>query len=93
MRNQLLSFVLCLDPLGQEEEQPKVVKVTRPVSPVPSDPPAAAAIEAEIVVGNKVHDGVPREELDELDAAEAAQFKADVQGHRHHEVTPEPGAK
>ena len=27
------------------------------------------------------------EELDELDAKEAAQFKADVQGHRHHEVS------
>lgn len=38
--------------------------------------------------GKKATDGIelPPEELDELDAAEAAQFKADVQGHRHHEV-------
>ncbi len=29
---------------------------------------------------------MPSEEMDELDAREAAQFKADVQGHRQQEV-------
>ncbi|CAN0461016.1 unnamed protein product, partial [Scytosiphon promiscuus] len=36
-----------------------------------------------------VKNGASDEELDELDAQEAAQFKADVQGHRHHEESDE----
>lgn len=66
----------------QEQSRPKVA---RSVSP-PSSSPLAAVIGVKTVDDGTVKNGASDEELDELDAQEAAQFKADVQGHRHHEV-------
>lgn len=43
---------------------------------------------AEIEVNGHDRIPLPSEEMDERDAAEAAQFKADVQGHRQQEVQP-----
>lgn len=60
--------------------------MTRSVSP-PSSSPLAAVIGVKSVDDDIVKTGASDEELDELDAKEAAQFKADVQGHRHHEVS------
>lgn len=58
--------------------------MTRSVSPPSS--PLTAVIGVKTVDDDIVKTGASDEELDELDAKEAAQFKADVQGHRHHEV-------
>lgn len=58
------------------------MKVPRSGSPESSDlPPAQVEFDAG---GHAVP--MPSEEMDELDAREAAQFKADVQGHRQQEV-------
>lgn len=66
----------------QEQSRPKVAKSVSP----PSSSPPAAVIGVK-TVDDGVKNGASDEELDELDAKEAAQFKADVQGHRHHEVS------
>lgn len=50
-----------------------------PASHVSADPPLG---EVDMTSRHKLLK--PDDELDELDAAEAAQFKAEVQGHRHH---------
>lgn len=49
-----------------------------------SSDPQAAKVEPCTVGHDKVT--VPSGDMDALDAAEAAQFRADVQGHRHQEV-------
>lgn len=66
--------------------QDKPPKAPRSGSPAPSMPRVA---EDEVGLDAVRHDKVslPVEEMDELDAAEAAQFKADVQGHRQQEVS------
>lgn len=72
-------------PFDYAQEYDKL-KGTRPASPL-SPPEQVAQIDAAAIHDvKKASDGIPPEGLDDLDAAEAAQFKADVQGHRHHEV-------
>lgn len=61
-----------------------MLKVPRLASPESSDL-HAAEVETSTVGRDKV--AIPSGEMDALDAAEAAQFKADVQGHRHQEVS------
>lgn len=67
---------------AQEQQELEVVKLASPVS---SDTPACK-VEINSASDTKMIDGISSEKLDEMDAAEAAQFKADVQGHRQHEV-------
>lgn len=74
----LCDFVLVL----QEQIRPKVARSVSPTSPSP----LAADSEVKNVDDDLNQNAAPDEEMDELDAKEAAQFKADVQGHRHHEV-------
>lgn len=59
--------------------------MARSISPT-SPSPLAANTEVKTVADEHLQNAAPDEEMDELDAKEAAQFKADVQGHRHHEV-------
>lgn len=63
------------------------MKVPRSTSPESSD---LQQQPAEVEVNG--HDKIPMasEEMDEMDAAEVAQFKADVQGHRQQEVLTYP---
>lgn len=73
-----------LMPFGFQGEGnlPKVPRSTSPASPIPRV--TEDEIERKAVGHDKV--SLPVQEMDELDAAEAAQFKADVQGHRQQEV-------
>ncbi|CAM9949517.1 unnamed protein product [Scytosiphon promiscuus] len=68
--------------------QGKLSKASRSASPAPS---IQGVTEDDVDLNAAGHDKVPSsvEEMDELDAAEAAQFKADVQGHRQQEESDE----
>lgn len=67
---------------AQEVGKPKMARQASPASLRP--PPAEVEVTA--VGDDTANDARPPDELDEMDAAEAAQFKADVQGHRYHDV-------
>lgn len=80
---------MCTYVLGQDQGK---LKVRRPASPSsPGQLRAEVEVEPAADVDkmdtrSEYHSRMPFQDMDEMDAAEAAQFKADVQGHRQAEV-------
>lgn len=67
------------------------MKVPRSTAPESSDlEQQQQPAEVEVNGHDKIKIPMPSQEMDEMDAAEAAQFKADVQGHRQQEVLTYP---
>lgn len=91
MVNSLECLGVCTCVLGQDPGKLKVPRSS--VAASPEDDQSGDEVEVKpledtttVGIDSEFPSGRALSEIDDMDAAEAAQFKADVQGHRHTEV-------